>query len=112
MCIDEQYIKFKNPYLSNINKLSILQRRILVYSIAYYELNDTIVPDLIYEKVSKQYLQLSNWVEPEELERAEYYYVFYDYDGSTGFDLIQRLCESDKEKLFNIANYILHCVKK
>lgn len=100
-------LKSKNPYLSDITKLSILQRRILVYSIAYYELNETIVPDAVYEKFSRQYIEMAKKVSKEELRKTDYYYVFYDYDGSTGFDLMYRLLEEEKQKLATIASFVL-----
>lgn len=38
---------------SNTSKISHLQRRILIYSIAYYEYSESIVSDVIYDVISK-----------------------------------------------------------
>lgn len=41
------------------------------------------------------------------MAKTEYGYVFYDFDGSTGFDLINRLNKADREKIERIATYVL-----
>lgn len=44
---------------------------------------------------------------PEDAEASQYYYVFENFDGNTGFDLPDRLSENDKKYLFHLANHIL-----
>ena len=41
-----------------------------------------------------------------------YGYIFYDFDGTTGFHLYDRLNENDKNYLDNIVNHILILSRK
>lgn len=43
----------------------------------------------------------------EELETTDYWYCMYDFDGSTGFHLYDRLTKYDKRYLTKIAQYVL-----
>lgn len=106
----KQGVNFNTPsamYWSNITKAEYLQRRIIVYSIAYYELSDTIVDDVVYERISKQYLDMVEEMSLDELRRTQYWYVFEDYDGSTGFHLYSALDEYDREYLTGITKNVL-----
>lgn len=87
-------------------KISFLQRVVLVHSILYYELNTTVISDLEFDLLSKQLLHLQSKAKEEELEKSQYYYVFYDFDGNTGFDLWHRLKDSDKEYLLSISKQV------
>ena len=40
-------------------------------------------------------------------ENTQYGYAFYDFDGTTGFDLYHRLNRTDKEMIKKIAMNIL-----
>ena len=86
--------------------ISFLQRRIIVYSILYYELNTNVISDSDFDLLSTQLLHLQNRANKEELEKSQYYYVFYDFDGNTGFDLWYRLKDSDRDYLLNIAKQV------
>lgn len=92
-------------YLDNIHKCNFLQRVILINSIMYYELNTTRMSDKKFDEVCKQLLELEK--ETSSYYMTEYYYVFKDFDGTTGFDLYHKLNHRDKKYLLNITKYIL-----
>lgn len=87
-------------------KISFLQRVVLVHSILYYELNTTVISDLEFDLLSKQLLHLQNRANKNELKKSQYYYVFYDFDGNTGFDLWYRMKDSDRVYLLSIAKQV------
>lgn len=89
-------------------KIEYIQRRIIVYSIAYYELNNNIVSDKYYDEVSKQLVVLQK-ENKSVVKETMYGYVFHDFDGSTGFDLYHRLNEKDKKYLMEITQMVLRC---
>jgi len=111
-------------YNSKINKLNILinslpykywdiktqieyiQRRIIIYCIIYYELNDNIVEDKTYDEFANYLVELKNKY-PDVYKTTEYYYCLRDFDKSTGFYIYDKLNEHDKVKLMNIAKYVL-----
>lgn len=102
--------KMPSVYWSNLTKISYLQRRVIVYSIMYYELNESVISDAEYDKISKQLVKLQNEA-GGLLSDTQYYYCMYDYDGSTGFDLFNRLNKNDREYLLNMAKFILNMWK-
>lgn len=106
----EDAIRFdKMPcvYWSESTKISYLQRRVIVYSIMYYELNESCVSDDYYEAVVQQLLRMQSQASSDVLEKTRYNYVMYDFDGSTGFHLFGRLNKSDKKYLLGIAKAVL-----
>lgn len=107
-------IFFSNPYWSNKLKIEYLQRRIIVHSILYYELDNSIIEDFQYDGISRQLIKLMSETSDEEFRKTEYYYCMHDFDGTTGFDLYNRLNESDKAKLMRIAKNVLdvYMIKK
>ena len=98
--------KCPSLYWSDETKISYLQRRIIVYSIMYYELNESCISDREYDSISKQLVELQNKADRKEFERSMYYYAMYDFDGSTGFDIPSRLTKKDKEYLTRIAKML------
>ena len=100
------FSKMPCVYWSNTTKISYLQRRIIVWSIMYYEHNESCVSDLIYDAVSYQLVELQNSVSKEEVRASTYYYAMYDFDGSTGFDIPSRLTKYDRKYLTHIANMV------
>ena len=98
---------FKNPYWSNKLKISALQRWIIVHSILYYELDSSIVPDKQFDRNAYQLVDLQK-EHPTEAQASQYWYVFHDFDGTTGFDIYDRLTKSDKDYLTKIAKHVLH----
>lgn len=87
-------------------KISYLQRRIIVYSIMYYEFDESCVPDSVYDGISHQLVRLQQSASEAEFKRSRYYYAMHDFDGSTGFDIPSRLTKEDKEHLTKIANWV------
>lgn len=99
----DDWFKFKNPYMGDREVISFLQRRIIVASICYYQFNISPITDFTYEKISRQLIRCMKQADEEDVKKSDYYYVFKDYDGSTGFDLYYRLNERDREYLKRIA---------
>ena len=93
-------------YLSDIEKISCLQRRIIIHSILYYELDSSVIPDKQFDEEARQLVQLQK-KNKKDLNKSEYYYCMKDFDGSTGFDLFGRLKEYDRIYLTHLAKYIL-----
>lgn len=87
--------------LSNLERCSVLQRKILLHSILYYELDKSIITDQQFDKMCKKLL--TGIKHTKDYQKSDYFYVFYDFDGSTGFDLYDRLEDDDKEYLTHIA---------
>lgn len=86
--------------------ISWLQRRIIVYSIMYYEMSESCISDKSYDELSHQLVELMNSNPKEVLEQTTYWYAMYDFDGSTGFDIPDRLTKSDREYLTTIASHV------
>lgn len=90
-------------YWSDSAKISYLQRRIIVYSIMYYEFDESCVPDSVYDSISHQLVKLQKEASQEEFRKSTYYYAMHDFDGSTGFDIPSRLTKYDYKYLSHIA---------
>ena len=86
--------------------ISWLQRRIIVYSIMYYEMSESCITDKSYDELSHQLVELMNSNPKEVLEQTTYWYAMYDFDGSTGFDIPDRLTKSDREYLTTIVSHV------
>ncbi len=93
-------------YWDNVTKISYLQRRIIVWSIMYYEHGESCVPDVVYDAVSYQLVELLKNASKEEVRASTYYYAMHDFDGSTGFDIPSRLTKHDREYLTHIASVV------
>lgn len=100
------FSKMPCVYWSDSTKISYLQRRIIVWSLMYYELNESCVPDSVYDSVSHQLVELQKKASKEEFEKSTYYYAMHDFDGSTGFDIPSRLTKEDREYLEAIARIV------
>lgn len=90
-----------------ITCINYLQRKIILNCIAYYELNINKLSDKEYDELSKQLVELQKDI---NISGTQYGYVMCDFDGTTGFDLYERLNDYDKKYLMSIA--IHHCSKK
>lgn len=93
-------------YWSESVKISFLQRRIIVYSIMYYENDESCVSDSEYDSMSRQLAAMQKQASEEDLEKSTYYYAMFDFDGSTGFDIPSRLTKQDYNYLKHIANVV------
>lgn len=97
---------FVNPYRTPKEKLESLQFNILFHSMCYYTFNDNFISDMQYDKTCKQYLECAK-ENKKVLKETKYYYVFKDFDGNTGFDLVPRLKEEHREK---VRRRVKHCL--
>jgi hypothetical protein len=84
-----------------LTRINYLQRKIILCSISYYELNFNPVEDNKYDEWCKELVTLTS--DCENVSESQYWYVYYDFDGTTGFQLYDRLSEKDKEYLVHLA---------
>lgn len=98
-------------YWSDSTKISFLQRRIIVYSIMYYEFNESCVTDSYYDSISHQLVEMQKSCDFEEFRKSTYYYAMHDFDGNTGFDIPSRLTKYDKDYLTQIAYHVYNSWK-
>lgn len=98
-------MKWGHPYFSNRQKISLLQRWIIVQSYLYYELNETIVSDFMFDANCKQLVEMMAKY-PRSNRESDYYYAFKDFDGSTGFHLMSRLTKKDSEWIKKIVTML------
>lgn len=107
--MEEDVIKFNTMpsiYWDMATKISYLQRRVIVHSIIYYEMDDSCITDRKYDMLSQQLVRMQNEASAEEWQRSRYYYAMHDFDGSTGFDIPHRLTPEDKLALTHIARHV------
>ena len=91
----------------DVEKVSYLQRRVLVYSMAYYNQDTNIVSDMEYDGVSRQLAKMQANLSPKEFQRTRYGYAFEGFDGSTAFDIPSKLSVEDYEYLYRITMYVI-----
>lgn len=96
-------MEFNNPYAGPIYKMELLQRWILVHSYIYYELNDSIVSDEMYDSNCKQLYDLMKQ-NKSKLKETRYCKQFRGFDGSTGFDLIKK-CDGELKSIIEQSAY-------
>lgn len=94
-------------YWTETEKISFLQRVILIHSYLYYEKDNSIWTDKQYDEIAKQLAEMQKpktaiWIQ----NKTQYGYAFYDFDGTTGFLLWDRLKKKDKEQIAGIAGSI------
>lgn len=93
-----------------VTRIDFLQRKIILNSIWYYELDTSKMTDKEFDDLCKQLVKLQSEI-PEPytiIKDTQYGYVFYDFDGSTGFHLYHRLNNEDKEYLMHLAKMMLN----
>ena len=92
-----------SPEWSDVDKISHLQRRVLVYATLYYEYDITLPEwdDYQYDKLSQFVARLMR--EHTDAKDSRFYYVFYDFEGSTAYHLLSRLIEEDRKLITDIA---------
>lgn len=95
-------------YWSKSSKISYLQRQVLLMCIAYYDLDESYVTDMQYDSISKQLVEMQNSATEKEMRKTTYHHVFYDFEGSTGFNLISRLSDEEYRWLRMILTNILN----
>lgn len=100
----------KPPNFTDKEFIEWLQRWVLVNSWLYYEKDGSPVSDKEYDSVSRQLVSLQKSYK-EDIKDSQYGYVFYDFDGTTGFDLYHRLSDVDKEKIVQVAAHVMQVYK-
>lgn len=95
-------------YWTDKLKIDFLQRVILIHSYLYYEADNSVWTDKKYDEVAKQLTNIQNkhtnsWV----YNNTQYGYCFYDFDGTTGFDLWYRLNIKDRQMIKGIAERVI-----
>ena len=86
-----------NPLWSKLQCVNFLQQKIIKLSIAYYEYEFSFVDDCTFDDLSFQLVEMQR--DCPDVHLSRYWYMMYDFDGSTGFDLPGRLTTEDKEWL-------------
>ena len=82
-----------------LNKIQFLQRKILLNSIAYYQHDESPLSDSFYDGICRQLVLLHEEYNKEGgdfVKDSSLGYIYYDFDGSTGFHLYERLNDRDK----------------
>lgn len=92
--------------LNVTDKISFMQRQILIHSYLYYHLDRTVITDKQYDNISYNLVELMKQ-HPNETLESDYAEIFKDFDGSTGFDLIDKLTEEQLYRVNNIARYLM-----
>lgn len=92
----------RNPYFTALEKIELLQRWIIVHSIVYYNLGQSIVTDSQFDRNCYQLVSLMGQ-HPRQSRLSHYARYFEDFDGSTGYDLPNKLSPEDAIKLSHDA---------
>lgn len=86
-------------YWNTLTKIEFLQRKIILNSVAYYVYDQSPLTDSFYDGICRQLVVLQEEYNKEGgdfVKDSRFGYAFYDFDGSTGFHLYNRLKPSDK----------------
>jgi len=95
------------PGMTEKEKVEALERIIIVHSIIYYELNSSVISDQKFDKLARLLAKKIQKHGEKRIRKTQYGYVLYDFDGTTGFDIMGRLNEKDKSYLTNLAEHVL-----
>ena len=95
---------------TTVDKLNRLQRMVLLHSIIYYDLNESVISDDYYNKLTRLLARkVSQYQDKPIFKKTMYWYVFEDYtDGSTGFDLAHKLKKKDYQYLYILTTHIIY----
>ena len=97
---------FKNPYWGTKTKIDLLSKWIIVHSIIYYELNNNIVTDQMFDDNACQLAGLIS-EDRQVFGQSKWFYVMQDFNGKTGFDIYKKLHNHDKVRLIQEAQYLI-----
>lgn len=90
-------------YWTDKLKIDFLQRVVLIHSYLYYEEDSPKWSDKKFDEIAKQLVEEQSKYSERTLRiNTQYGYVFYDFDGTTGFDLWYRLVTEDRRKILSI----------
>lgn len=77
------------------------QQQILVHSCIYYELNDNVIPDVLFDKWRKELVELRTKY-PDNFKQTPRGDLFNGWSGTSGFDLPYR-----HPRVYNRAVHLL-----
>jgi hypothetical protein len=106
-------MKFPDNW-TTVDKLNRLQRMVLLHSIIYYDLDESVISDDYYNKLTRLLARkVERYRGTKTFKKTMYAYVFEGYtDGSTGFDLTHKLMKRDYEYLRILASHIIYRYKE
>lgn len=104
-------MKFKEG-MTTKQKIEALQRQVLVHSMLYYNMDENVISDKRYDKLSRLLADKLKEIGPKKTASTQYGYVFSDFDGDTGFDLIDRLTKEDRKRIKQVATAVLKSCKR
>ena len=93
-----------------LTRIDHLQRKIIVASIQYYEMDSPCISDAQYDDLVKQLKAYMR--ECDNIEQSRYWYVFREWDGSTGYFLYYNLTTNDKQYLYDFAHNVAKAYEK
>lgn len=100
-------IKFKDD-MTTKEKIEALERYILVHSLLYYHMSESLITDQQFDKAAKLLASKIQKFGASKIAKTQYGYVFTDFDGSTGFYLIDALKKSDRKRIKQVARAVLN----
>lgn len=101
-------VTFDNPYWSARTKLDLLAKWLIVHSVVYYKLDESVVSDKAFDDNARQYVALAKEAPQTD---SKWRYVMHDFDGSTGFHLFTRLTAADQHDILHIASNLVSQLK-
>lgn len=99
-------------YWSEQERISNLQRMVMVHSIIYYNMNQSVIEDESFDRIARDLYNRQLAADDDVLRKTTYYYAFNDFNPASGYYLPSRLIKEDKEHLTTIANQVLYLVSK
>lgn len=96
-------------HFTTVDKLNRLQRMVLLHSIIYYDMNESVISDDFYNRLTRLLARkVERYKGTKTFAKTMYAYVFDDYtNGSTGFDLSKKLNKHDREYLEILASHVI-----
>jgi hypothetical protein len=96
----------------NYNLFCKIRRRqfqILIHSCIYYELDNSLITDEQFDKWCYELVKLQQKY-PKTTKKTDFYKVFKDFDGHTGYHLMTKLKEVGGNwyiKIYGLARYLV-----
>lgn len=98
--------------MTSKQKIEALQRYVLVHSMLYYDMDTNVISDKKFDRAAWLLADKIQKFGPKKIASTQYGYVFKDFDGSTGFDLIDRLTSQDRKLIKCVATSVLKSYKR
>ena len=100
-------MKFKEG-MSTKQKIEALERYILVHSMLYYEMSESLITDQKFDRVCRLLVDKIKKYGAKKIASTQYGYAFDDFDGSTGFYLMDKLTKQDRKRIKQVATAVLN----